>query len=56
MKEAQAYSSIPTITNFVDDEGVDRMEGTINENYKQIKVDVQGIVDEELERLGKGHE
>lgn len=51
-KETKAYQKIPTITNFVDEEGVDRMEEMINDNYKQIKLDVQGIVDEELERLG----
>lgn len=50
--ETKAYQSIPTITNFVDENGVDRMEEEINANYTQIKLDVQGIVEEELERLG----
>ena len=52
-KETKAYQSIPVITNFIDENGVDRMGETIDENYKQIKLDVQGIVNEELERLGK---
>ncbi len=50
--ETKAYQSIPIITNFVDEDGVDRMEEEINANYTQIKLDVQGIVEEELERLG----
>lgn len=50
--ETKAYQSIPIITNFVDENGVDRMEEEINTNYTQIKLDVQGIVEEELERLG----
>lgn len=51
--ETKAYQSIPFITNFVDEDGVDRMEEEINANYTQIKLDVQGIVEEELKRLGK---
>ena len=51
--ETKAYQSIPIITNFVDEDGVDRMEEEINANYTQIKLDVQGIVEEELKRLGK---
>lgn len=51
--ETKAYQSIPIITNFVDEDGVDRMEEEINANFTQIKSDVQGIVEEELERLGK---
>ena len=50
--ETKAYQSIPIITNFVDEDGVDRMEEEINANYTQIKLDVQGIVEEELKRLG----
>ena len=48
--ETKAYQSIPIITNFVDEDGVDRMEEEINANYTQIKLDVQGIVEEELKR------
>ena len=51
-KETKGYQSIPVITNFIDENGIDRMEEEINANYTQIKLDVQGIVDEELERLG----
>ena len=49
--ETKAYQSIPIITNFVDEDGVDRMEEEINANYTQIKLDVQEIVEEELKRL-----
>lgn len=49
--ETKIYQSIPIITNFVDEDGVDRMEEEINANYTQIKLDVQGIVEEELKRL-----
>ena len=54
--ETKAYQSIPIITNFVDEDSVDRMEEEINANYTQIKLDVQGIVEEELKRLGRDKE
>lgn len=49
--ETSAYRKIPVITNFVDEQGVDRMKEMIKENYDRIKADVKQIVTEELERI-----
>lgn len=51
-KETKAYQSIPVITDFRDEEGVDRMRDRIQENYNQIKEDTKLIVAEELKRIG----
>lgn len=49
--ETKAYRKIPVITNFVDENGVDRMKEQIKSNYDQIKAEVKGIVAEELQCL-----
>lgn len=49
--ETKAYQKIPIIANFVNEEGVDMMNAEIDSNYKQIKLDVQKIVDNELDRI-----
>ncbi|MFV0331539.1 MAG: TraM recognition domain-containing protein, partial [Dysgonomonas sp.] len=49
--ETKAYQKIPVITNFVDDNGVDTMDETIEKSYYQIKADVQEIIDAEIERI-----
>ncbi len=49
--ETKAYRKIPVITNFVDENGVDRMKEMIKANYDQIKADVKQIVAVELQRL-----
>lgn len=49
--ETMAYQKIPVITNFIDDDGVDMMNATIERNYYQIKADVQKIVDDEISRM-----
>ena len=53
--ETKAYQEIPILTNFIDDEGNNTMEADIDDNYKQIKLDVKEIVERELERI-KGDE
>ncbi|WP_157257499.1 TraM recognition domain-containing protein, partial [Dysgonomonas macrotermitis] len=53
--ETKVYQKIPTLTNFINEDGVDTMEQEIQENYAQIKEDVGQIVKEELERI-KGDE
>ena len=47
--ETKAYRKIPVITNFVDENGVDRMKEMIKENYDRIKAEAKQIVVEELE-------
>ncbi|GHT32492.1 conjugal transfer protein TraG [Bacteroidia bacterium] len=49
--EMKAYRKIPVISNFVDENGVDRMKEMIKENYDRIKAETKQIVAEELERI-----
>lgn len=49
--ETKAYKKIPVITNFVDENGVDRMKEMIKENYDRIKAEAKQIVVEELDRI-----
>lgn len=49
--ETKAYKKIPVITNFVDENGVDRMKEMIKENYDRIKAEAKYIVVEELQRI-----
>ena len=50
-RETAKYQQIPVITNFVDEDGVDRMKEMIKENYDRIKEETRQIVDDELERI-----
>lgn len=49
--ETKAYQSIPVITDFTDEEGVDRMKEQIQLNYNRIKQEAKKIVADELERI-----
>ncbi|MBB4035371.1 DNA-binding transcriptional regulator YbjK [Dysgonomonas hofstadii] len=49
--ETKVYKKIPVITNFVDENGVDRMKEMIKENYDRIKAEAKQIVADELERI-----
>ncbi|NDV58182.1 conjugal transfer protein MobC [Bacteroides sp. 519] len=49
--ETKVYRKIPVITNFVDENGVDRMKEMIKENYDRIKAEAKQIVADELERI-----
>ncbi|MDU1892493.1 MAG: conjugal transfer protein MobC [Dysgonomonas sp.] len=49
--ETKEYKKIPVITNFVDENGVDRMKEMIKENYDRIKAEAKQIVAEELQRI-----
>ena len=51
--ETARYVKIPIITDFTDENGVDRMQETIKENYDRIKTEAAEIVDKELDRLRK---
>lgn len=50
-EETKAYKKIPVISNFVDEDGIDRMKEMIQENYNRIKAEVKQIVEEELVRI-----
>ncbi len=49
--ETKEYKKIPIITNFVDENGVDRMKEMIKENYVRIKAEAKQIVAAELQRI-----
>lgn len=49
--ETKAYKKIPVITDFVDEDGVDRMKEMIKENYDRIKAETKQIVADELRRI-----
>ena len=50
-REEKAYKKIPVITDFMDENGNDRMKETVQENYRRIKEEVKQIVQEELGRI-----
>jgi DNA-binding transcriptional regulator YbjK len=50
-RETAKYQQIPVITNFVDEDGVDRMKDMIKDNYDRIKEETRQIVADELERI-----
>jgi DNA-binding transcriptional regulator YbjK len=49
--ETKAYRKIPIITDFVDEQGVDRMRETIKGNYDRIKDETRQIVEAEIRRM-----
>ena len=49
--ETKPYHKIPVITNFVDENSVDRMKEMIKENYDRIKPEAKQIVADESERI-----
>ncbi len=49
--ETKAHQSIPVITDFTNENGVNRMKDTIKDNYDRIKAETKQIVAEELERI-----
>ena len=49
--ETKAFKSIPLITNFTDENGVNRMKEMIQENYNRIKAETKQIVTDELDRI-----
>jgi DNA-binding transcriptional regulator YbjK len=49
--ETKKYKQIPVITNFVDENGVNRMKEMIQDNYNCIKEETRQIVTDELERI-----
>ena len=55
-RETKAYQPIPVITDFTDEEGNDRMEEMVRDNYNRIKNEVKQIVKDELERIANDPE
>ena len=50
-REEKDYKPIPVITDFTDEDGIDRMKERVQENYNRIKEDVKQIVKDELGRI-----
>lgn len=50
--EMKAYRKIPVIRPFLDEKGNDILDAVIEANYKQVKRDVVGIIEQEMERIG----
>ena len=55
-RETKAYQPIPVITDFTDEEGNDRMDEMVRDNYNRIKNEVKQIVKDELERIANDPE
>ena len=49
--EEKNYQKIPNIRSFCDKDGKDRMARDIDDNYRQIKLDIVNIIDLELSRI-----
>ena len=49
--EMKTYQSIPVIANFTNEDGSDNLKDTIETNYKRIKQEILGLVDNETERI-----
>jgi hypothetical protein len=54
--ETKNYQKIPDILSFKDDFGIDHMKSKIDSNYKQIKMDVIKIIEDELDRISNDPE
>ncbi|WP_159801735.1 conjugal transfer protein MobC [Flavobacterium sp. MK4S-17] len=50
-EEEKNYKKIPSIRNFTDDKGNDILKREVEDNYRQVKLDIVNIVYNELERI-----
>jgi hypothetical protein len=50
-EEEKSYQKIPNIRSFSDASGTDRMQRDIEDNYRQIKLDIVNIIHMELDRI-----
>lgn len=49
--ESKNYKPIPEIRSFISETGEDRMDKEIDQNYRQVKLDVSKIITSELSRI-----
>lgn len=49
--ESKNYKPIPEIRSFISETGEDRMDKEIDQNYRQIKLDISKIIASELSRI-----
>ncbi|KUF41652.1 conjugal transfer protein TraG [Myroides marinus] len=50
-KEMKSYEKIPQINSFLDAKGNNTLDQTIQANYRQVKLDVESIIESELKRI-----
>ncbi|STZ49439.1 Type IV secretory pathway, VirD4 components [Myroides odoratimimus] len=50
-KEMKGYQKIPQITSFLDAKGNNTLDETIQANYRQVKLDIESIIESELKRI-----
>ncbi|MDM1376720.1 conjugal transfer protein MobC [Myroides marinus] len=50
-QEMKSYQKIPQITSFIDAKGNNTLDQTIQANYRQVKLDVESIIESELKRI-----
>ena len=51
--EMKVYQSIPTIADFINEDGSDNLKETIEANYRKVKQEILALVDLEIERIRK---
>ena len=51
--EMKVYQSIPTIADFINEDGSDNLKETLEANYRKVKQEILALVDLELERIRK---
>ena len=49
--EMKAYQPIPVIVDFINEDGSDNLEETIEFNYRKVKLEIRSLVDYEIERI-----
>ena len=49
--EMKAYQTIPVIVDFINEDGSDNLEETIEFNYRNVKLEIRSLVDYEIERI-----
>lgn len=50
-QEMKSYQKIPQITSFTDTHGNNTLDETIQANYRQVKLDIESIIESELKRI-----
>lgn len=49
--ETKVYKQIPQIISFADEDGIDHIKEVTESNYRQVKLDIIGIIETELNRI-----
>ena len=49
--EMKAYQPIPTIADFINEDGFDNLKETIEANYRKVKREILSLVDSEIQRI-----